>query len=154
MKVIVTYKNYHSIDRREILPEVFKIKGRPEDALRKIWEDDYNGAISDNLYNDLNDPIDEENCWFEEDRAMITWQDGDTKEYYVIDVEEMEEWISFWWRYTLLWCIWITRRGNEEQKRLDEIEAEYRKKKADYLKNCKGEWLRCLNILSAMIAVS
>ena len=56
-----------------------------------MWEDDYNCAISDNLYNDLNDPIDEENCWFEEDMAMITWQDGDTKEYYVIDVEEMEE---------------------------------------------------------------
>ena len=91
MKVIVTYKNYHSMDRREILPEVFKIKGKPEDVLRKMWEDDYNGAISDNLYNDLNDPIDEENCWFEEDRAMITWQDGDTKEYYVIDVEKMEE---------------------------------------------------------------
>lgn len=28
---------------------------------------------------------------------------------------------------------------DEEQKRLDEIEAEYRKNKADYLKNCKGE---------------
>lgn len=28
---------------------------------------------------------------------------------------------------------------DEEQKRLDEIEAEYRKKKADLLKNCKGE---------------
>ena len=28
---------------------------------------------------------------------------------------------------------------DEEQKRLDKIEAEYRKKKADYLKNCKGE---------------
>lgn len=27
---------------------------------------------------------------------------------------------------------------DEEQKRLDEIETEYRKKKADYLKNCKG----------------
>lgn len=26
-----------------------------------------------------------------------------------------------------------------EQKRLDKIEEEYRKKKADYLKNCKGE---------------
>ena len=36
MKVIVTYKNYHSMDRREILPEVFKIKGKPEDALRKM----------------------------------------------------------------------------------------------------------------------
>ena len=91
MKVIVRYKNYHSMDRREILPEVFKIKGKPEDALRKMWEDDYNGAISDNLYNDLNDPIDEENCWFEEDMAMITWEDGDIKEYYVIDVEKMEE---------------------------------------------------------------
>ena len=90
MKVIVTYKNYHSMDRREILPEVFKIKGKPEDALRKMWEDDYNGAISDNLYNDLNDPIDEENCWFEGDMAMITWEDGDTKEYYVIDIQEIE----------------------------------------------------------------
>ena len=28
---------------------------------------------------------------------------------------------------------------DEEQKRLDKIEAEYRKKKADYLRNCRGE---------------
>ena len=28
---------------------------------------------------------------------------------------------------------------DEEQKRLDKIEAEYKKQKADYLKNCKGE---------------
>ena len=27
---------------------------------------------------------------------------------------------------------------DEEQKRLDKIEAEYKKQKADYLKNCKG----------------
>ena len=64
------------------------VSSLPEDTLRKMWEDDYNGVIADNLYNDLNDPVDEENCWFEEDMAMITWQDGDTKEYYMIDVED------------------------------------------------------------------
>lgn len=89
MKVIMTYKNYHNMERREIFPEIFKIKKneKPEEVLRKIWEDDYNGAISDNLNSDFNDPIDEGNCWFEEDMAVITWEDGDTKEYYVVDVQ-------------------------------------------------------------------
>ena len=87
MKVIVTYQNYHSMGRREILPEVFKIKGKPEDALRRMWENDYNGAIADNLNSGSNDPVDEENCWFEEEMAVLAWKDGDTKEYYVIDVQ-------------------------------------------------------------------
>ena len=50
--------------------------------------------------------------------------DGDTHYY---DVFELQE------------------ECDEEQKRLDEIETEYRKKKADYLKNCKGERLKCVN---------
>ena len=93
MKVIMTYRNYHSMDRSEIFPEVFRIKDdeKPEDALRRIWEDDYNGAIADNLNNDYNDPIDEDGCWFEEDMALITWEDGDTKEFYVVDVQDYKE---------------------------------------------------------------
>lgn len=93
MKVIMTYRNYHSMDRSEIFSEVFRINENetPEDALRRMWEDDYNGAIADNLNNDLNDPVDEENCWFEEDMAMITWEDGDTKEFYLIDVQDYKE---------------------------------------------------------------
>jgi len=86
MKVIMTYKNYHSMDRREIFPEVFRINKneKPEDALRRMWEDVFNTL-------DFNDPIDEENSWFEGDMALITWADGDTKEYYVVDVQDYEE---------------------------------------------------------------
>lgn len=90
---IVTYRNYHSMDRREIFPQVFRINENenPEDTLRRMWEDDYNGAIADNLNADNNDPVDEENCWFEGDMAMITWEDGDTKEFYVVDVKDYVE---------------------------------------------------------------
>lgn len=86
MKVIMTYRNYHNMDRYEIFPEIFRIKDneKPEDALRRIWEDSY-----DTL--DFNDPIDEENSWFEEYMALITWEDGDTKEFYVVDVKDYEE---------------------------------------------------------------
>ena len=89
MKVIMTYKNYHNMERREIFPEIFKIRKneKPEEVLKKIWEDDYNGAIADKLHSDFNDPIDEENCWLDDDMAVITWEDGDTKEYYVVDVQ-------------------------------------------------------------------
>ena len=54
----------------------------------------------------------------EKDKIVRYRWDGDTHYY---DVFESQE------------------ECDEEQKRLDEIETEYRKKKADYLKNCKGE---------------
>ena len=54
----------------------------------------------------------------EKDKIVRCRWDGDTHYY---DVFESQE------------------ECDEEQKRLDKIEAEYRKKKADYLKNCKGE---------------
>ena len=90
MKVIMIYKKYHDMEIREIFPEIFRIKenDKPEEVLRKIWEDGYNGAIADNINSDFNDPIDEKNCWFEEDMAVITWEDGDAIEYYVVDVQE------------------------------------------------------------------
>lgn len=93
MKVIMTYRNYYGMDRREIFPQIFRIKENenPEDALRRIWENDYNGIIADNLNEDINDPVDEENCWFEDDMALITWEDGDTKEFYVVEVEDYNE---------------------------------------------------------------
>lgn len=90
MKVIVTYRKYHDMDRTEIMPEVFAVdkNENPEDALRKAWEDFYNGIIAENLSGEIDDPLDEENCWFEEDMAMITYADGDTKEFYLLDVEQ------------------------------------------------------------------
>lgn len=89
MKAIVIYKKFHDMDIYEIMPRVFLIKEEnPEDELRRIWEDNYNGAIADNLYFDGNDPLDEENCWFEEDIAQIAWADGDVMEFYIVDVEE------------------------------------------------------------------
>ena len=89
MRVIVTYKNFQDTDRKQMLPEVFKINENetPEQALRKIWEYEYNCAISDNLNYDCNDPLNEDECWFEEDMAQIAWEDGDTKEFYVVEVE-------------------------------------------------------------------
>ena len=89
MKVIVTYRKFHDIDRSEIMPEVFFVRENetPEEALRRIWEDQYNSLIAEQLYND-NDPLDEENCWFEEDMAQIAWADGDTKEFYVVSIDD------------------------------------------------------------------
>ena len=89
MKVIVIYKKFHDIDRSEIMPEVYWLNEgeTAEDALRRIWEDQYNTLISENLY-DNSDPLDEEECWFEEDMAQIGWADGDTIEFYVAEVEE------------------------------------------------------------------
>lgn len=91
MKVIVTYRKFHDIDRAEIPPEVFKVNENetPEDALRRIWEDQYNGLIAERLTDkELNDPLDEENCLFEEEMAQIAWTDGDTMEFYVVEVED------------------------------------------------------------------
>ena len=93
MKVIMTYRNYHNMQRIEIFPEIFRIKDdkKPEDALRKMWEDYYNGAIIDNMNNDYDDPIDENGCWFKENMALITWKDGDTKEFYLIELVDYKE---------------------------------------------------------------
>lgn len=94
MKVIVTYRKFHDVDRNEIFPEVFKMNENetPEDALRRIWQDQHNAILAENLnrdiIGDINDPLDEEGCWFEEDMAMITWVDGDTKEFYIVNVED------------------------------------------------------------------
>ena len=89
MKVIVTYRNYHDMDRAEIMPEVFSIdeNENPEDALRRVWEDFYNDVLADNLNGEIDDPLDEENCWFEDDMALITWADGDTKEFYITEIK-------------------------------------------------------------------
>lgn len=93
MKVIVTYRNYHDMDRIEIMPEVFNIdeNENPEDALRKVWEDLYNDILADNLSGEIDDPLDEENCWIEEDMAMITYADGDTKEFYITEIKQYED---------------------------------------------------------------
>ena len=89
MKVIVTRRNFHDMVCWEIMPEVFFINESetPEEALRRIWQDQYNGAIADNLYEDVNDPLDEENCWIEDEMALITWADGDTKEFYITEIK-------------------------------------------------------------------
>ena len=54
MKVIVTYKKFHNIERCEIMPEVFYVKENEmaADALRRIWEDKYNGLIAERLFHD------------------------------------------------------------------------------------------------------
>lgn len=89
MKVIVKYRNFHDIERIEIMPEAFFVRENetPEDALRRIWSDQYNAAIAESEFCE-DDPLDEENCWFEEDMAQIAWADGDVKEFYVVEVED------------------------------------------------------------------
>ena len=86
MKVILIYKKYHDMEMGEAMPEVIRIKENenPEDALRRAWEDFYNGVLADNLSGEIDDPLDEENCWCEEDIALITYEDGDTIEFYII----------------------------------------------------------------------
>ena len=96
MQVIVTYKKFHDIERQEIMPEVFYVRENETaaDALRRIWEDKYNGLIAERLLIDddvYDDPLDENECWYEEDMAQIAWADGDIEEFYVAEVEEYEE---------------------------------------------------------------
>ena len=89
MKVIVTYRNFHDIERIEIMPEVFFVRENetPEDALRRIWENEFNSAISESMF-DETDPLNEDECWYEEDMAQIAWADGDTKEFYIVEVKD------------------------------------------------------------------
>jgi len=89
MKVILIYKKYHDMEMGEAMPEVIRVKENEtsEDALRKAWEDFYNDIIADNLNGEIDDPLDEENCWCEEDIALITWADEDTTEFYIVDVD-------------------------------------------------------------------
>lgn len=86
MKVIVTYRNFRGVDREDMPPEVFYIEENesPAIALRRIWESQYNALLG---CVDEEDPLVKSGCWYEEDMAMITWFDGDTKEFYVIDIE-------------------------------------------------------------------
>ena len=89
MQAIVVYKKYHNMSFEELIPEVFLVKegNNPSDVLREKWEDNYNGAMSDNLILDGMDPVDEENCWCECSNALITWQDGDVMEFHIVDVK-------------------------------------------------------------------
>jgi hypothetical protein len=88
MKVIVTCRNYHGMEMGETPPEVYLVKDNetPEEVLRNIWAENYEGAITDNINCFGNDPIDEENCWVNDNMALITWKDGDTKEFHIVDV--------------------------------------------------------------------
>ena len=89
MKVIVICKKYHDMEVGEAIPEVIRVKENetPEDALRRVWEDFYNGVLADNLSGEINDPLDEDACWCEDNVGLITWADEDTTEFYVVDVE-------------------------------------------------------------------
>ena len=86
MKAIVICKKYHDMEVGEVRPQVIlpRENETPEDALRRVWEMYYNGALSDNLMLDGEDPVDEENCWCEDDIALITYGDGDTIEFHIV----------------------------------------------------------------------
>lgn len=89
MEVIVVYRNFHDIDIAEIPPVVYTVKENEtgRQALRRIWETIYNDLLAERLYDDEDDPLDGWGCWYEDCRAMITWADGDTIEFYVVEVE-------------------------------------------------------------------
>lgn len=57
-----------------------------QDVLRTLWEDTMNELFVEMLY-DSSNPIDESKCWCEEDMAVITWNDGHTKEFYIAEVK-------------------------------------------------------------------
>ena len=90
MKVILKYRNYRNMDKREIFPVIYKISenDKPEEALRKIWQDCYDSAVAENIEIDNADPVNAEKCKCEEDMAIVTWEDGDTDEFYLVDLEE------------------------------------------------------------------
>lgn len=87
MKVIVTCRKFHDMEMGEVRPEVILPRDNetPKDALRRIWEMYYNDVLSDNLMSGGEDPVDEENCWYEDDMALLTWEDGDTVEFHIIE---------------------------------------------------------------------
>lgn len=89
MEVIVAYCNFHDIDREELFPEVFFVRENEtgKEALQRIWEETYNDFLAERLYDDEDDPLDDNGCWHEDYRAMITWADGDTIEFYVVNVK-------------------------------------------------------------------
>jgi hypothetical protein len=49
MKAILIYKKYHDMEMGEAMPEVIRVKENetPKDALRKAWEDFYNGVLDE-----------------------------------------------------------------------------------------------------------
>ena len=88
MKVIVTRRNFHDMVCWEIMPEVFSINENetPEDALRRIWQDQHNSELAESMFDDVCE-LHEEGCWIEDEMALITWADGDTKEFYITEVK-------------------------------------------------------------------
>lgn len=92
-KVIVIVRKYHDMEMQELFPEVINIKDKdePEDALRQIWLNDYNTFIKQSEEDSEEDSVyslNEDNCWCEDDYALITFADGDTREFYVVEVDK------------------------------------------------------------------
>lgn len=85
MKVIVTQKYFHDMEFGEVIPDVFLPRDyeTPEEALRRIWEESYNDAVSENLLLDGEDPVDVDNCWCKGCMALLTWKDGDSMEFHI-----------------------------------------------------------------------
>lgn len=85
-KTVVTYRNFHDINRDEIFPEVFLVPDGKDECvfLEEMWKRELENSIEEGRLS--NDPVDKEKCWHDDDRALITWADGDTKEYYIVEV--------------------------------------------------------------------
>ena len=85
--IIITYSNFHDIDRREIFPEAYSVNDdlTPENTLHKIWREQINAELQDE-----NNDLCIAKCWCseEEGRAVMEWIDGDTKEFYIVPVHQ------------------------------------------------------------------
>ena len=89
MKVIVKCRQFHDIDPREIPPTVIiPTEVRTiEEQLHKLWEDELNALLAEATWNE-DSQLNEDKCFFEEDYSLITYDDGDTISFHIIDVEE------------------------------------------------------------------
>ena len=90
MYVIVAIKNYTTQNLPvETSPEVLLV---PEGAdpiceLRRMWENSLNTFLAEEVLFDDIDKVDAEACWFEDDQAVISWKNGDTQKFHLLEVK-------------------------------------------------------------------
>lgn len=89
MKVIVKCRQFYDIEPIEIPPAVIMPSGKRaiEEQLYKLWKDELN-ALIDEATREEYSQLNEDKCFFEEDYGLITYEDGDTISFHIVDVEE------------------------------------------------------------------
>lgn len=89
MKVIVKCRQFHDVEPIEIPPAVIMPRGdyTIEEQLRECWEDELNALIAEATWNE-DSQLNEDKCFFKEDYGLITYEDGDTISFHIVDIEE------------------------------------------------------------------